>query len=32
MDQSYKDLAVLWDFRFLLDEVDGSIVPVFVPE
>jgi hypothetical protein len=32
MEESYKDLAVLLDFRFLLDEVYGSIVAVFVPE
>jgi hypothetical protein len=32
MEESYKDLAVLLDFPFLLDEVDGSIVAVFVPE
>jgi hypothetical protein len=32
MEESYKDLAVLLDFRFLLDEVYSSIVAVFVPE
>jgi hypothetical protein len=32
VEKSYKGLAVLWNFRFLLDEVGGSKVAVFVPE